>query len=262
MMDRNYKYADRLNEAQPNNQGCIMKVIEYYGTDNIVVEFQDKYKAIVHTSYRHFKNGNVKNPYYPSVCNIGIVGSKYPCSVNKKITKEYEAWQNIIIRCYNKTYKNKNSTYKNATCCNGWLNFEIFYEWLHSQPNFDKWMNGKRWAVDKDILIKGNKEYNPSTCCLVPMYINSLFTKQDCKRGNLPIGVSKHGNKFRARFNNMLSGELEIVGSYDAPEEAFQAYKYRKESYIKQVAQEEYSKGNITRQCYDAMMSYEVEITD
>ena len=35
-----------------------------------------------------------------------------------------------------------------------------------------------------------------------------------------------------------------------------------KENLIKQVAKEEYSKGNITKQCYEAMMKYEVEITD
>lgn len=262
MMNKNCKYINRLNEAQLNNQGCIMTIVEYRDTDNIVVKFQDKYKAIVHTSYRHFKNGNVKNPYHPSVCNIGIVGNKYPCSINKKITKEYEVWQNIIIRCHNEKYKGKNLTYKEARCCSEWLNFENFYEWLHSQENFDMWLNGDRWAVDKDILVKGNKEYNPNTCCLIPMYINNLFTKQDCKRGDLPIGVSKHGNKFRARFNNMLSNKLETVGDYNTPEKAFQAYKKAKESYIKQVAQEEYDKGNITKQCYNAMLNYQVEITD
>ena len=54
----------------------------------------------------------------------------------------------------------------------------------------------------------------------------------------------------------------EHIGVYDTSEEAFYAYKEAKESYIKQVAQEEYSLGNITKKCYDAMMSYEVEITD
>jgi uncharacterized membrane protein len=31
---------------------------------------------------------------------------------------------------------------------------------------------------------------------------------------------------------------------------------------IKQIAKEEYNKGNITKQCYEAMINYEVEITD
>ena len=40
------------------------------------------------------------------------------------------------------------------------------------------------------------------------------------------------------------------------------AIKEYKEYIIKQVAQEEYAKGNITKQCYEAMMNYEVEIAD
>lgn len=35
-----------------------------------------------------------------------------------------------------------------------------------------------------------------------------------------------------------------------------------KEDIIKRVAQIEYNKGNITKSCYDAMLNYEVEITD
>ena len=41
----------------------------------------------------------------------------------------------------------------------------------------------------------------------------------------------------------------------------FLVYKNKKEFYIKQIAKEEYDNGNITKQCYDAMMKYEVEIT-
>ena len=43
---------------------------------------------------------------------------------------------------------------------------------------------------------------------------------------------------------------------------AFNAYKIYKENIIKQVAEIEYLNGNITKRCYDAMLSYEVEITD
>ena len=52
--------------------------------------------------------------------------------------------------------------------------------------------------LDKDILIKGNKIYSPQTCCFVPENLNSLITKNDSIRNNLPIGVSwdKKKNKF------------------------------------------------------------------
>lgn len=53
------------------------------------------------------------------------------------------------------------------------------------------------------------------------------------------------------------------LGSFSTPEEAFYAYKQAKESYIKQVADEYKSKyPNFPKKLYDAMYSYEVEITD
>lgn len=239
-----------------------MKIIDYMDCMHIVVEFQDEYSARIHTSYRHFKNGNVKNPYSPSVYGVGMIGSKYPCSINKRATKEYVLWQNILYRCYSKEYKSKQPTYKDVICCNEWLLYENLYEWVHNQPNFNKWSNNESWAIDKDILLKGNKIYSPNFCLLVPQRINNLFTKQDCKRNGLPIGVSMHNGKFRARLNNVLLGKLETIGLYSNQEEAFMAYKKHKESLIKEVAQIEFDAGNITKECYNAMMAYEVEITD
>ena len=82
----------------------------------------------------------------------------------------------------------------------------------------------------------------------------------------MPIGVryNKVNKKFNVKISKHRNGKAvsEHIGVYDTSEEAFYAYKEAKESYIKQVAQEEYSLGNITKKCYDAMMSYKVEITD
>ena len=54
---------------------------------------------------------------------------------------------------------------------------------------------------------------------------------------------------------------LEIQQSI-TEEQSFAAYKAAKEAYIKQVAQEYYDKAEITKRVYDALMRYEVEITD
>lgn len=116
------------------------------------------------------------------------------------------------------------------------------------------------WAIDKDILVKGNRIYSPSTCCLVPPNVNLLFTKCDKSRWNLPIGVTKYRNKFRASIT--INGEHIILPVKNTVEEAFIDYKNVKEDNIKQIAQKEYDKENITKKCYDAMMRYEVEITD
>ena len=265
---KNTKAPERLGEEKLNNQGCLIKIIKYNEANDIIVQFQDDYKAEVHTSYRHFSLGNVENPYYPSVHGIGILGIKYPAKINKKMTKEYDTWFQMIRRCFDEKHKNERPTYQNVTCCKEWLLFENFYEWLHNQENFDKWYNGRdnneRWCLDKDILVKGNKTYSPKTCCLVPNNINVLFTNRKNYRGNLPIGVTKHGNQFVTQCMNPFTNnkKQEYLGAYLTPEKAFQVYKQYKENIIKQVAEEEYVKGNITKKCYEAMMKYEVEITD
>lgn len=49
---------------------------------------------------------------------------------------------------------------------------------------------------------------------------------------------------------------------YNTEEEAFYAYKDAKERYIKSVAEKYFQEGKITKRVYNALMKYEVEITD
>ena len=239
-----------------------MRIIEYNKANDIVVEFQDGYKTKVHTQYCNFRSGSIKNPYYPSLYGVGIIGTKYPRSLNCKNIKEYEVWKCILRRCYDDKVKNRQPTYKGVSCCDEWLSYENFYEWLHSQPNFDKWYSGNRWAVDKDIFVKRNKVYSPETCCLVPQNVNCLFLKREAERGIYPIGVRYTYSGFLASCHNPFTNRREELGYYSTPEKAFYAYKDYKEGIIKQVAKIEYENGNITKECYEAMMNYEVEIDD
>lgn len=254
--------TSRFGEGGINNQGCLMIIDKYNSYADIVVRFKDNYNAIVHTDYKAFKNGQVKNPYYPSICNVGIIGNKYPKFINGRPTKEYTTWYNMIKRCYDKKEKEKCPTYSNVTCCKEWLLYENFYEWLHSQENFHKWYNGKNWCIDKDIIIKGNKVYSPEACCLVPQNVNKLFLKQNSHRGRYPIGICRDNDKFLVQCMNPIVGKLKTLGRYDILEEAFIAYKQFKENIIKQVAQIEYNKNNISKKCYESMMKYNVEIID
>lgn len=173
----------------------------------------------------------------------------------------------MLERCYSERCKNDQPAYRDVTCCEEWLYYPDFYEWLHSQENFEKWYNGSRWCLDKDILVKGNKIYSPDTCCLVPNNANVLFIKSNALRGDLPIGVSRHPthkDKYYVQFSTSKHNKRRnvFIGLYKDVNEAFIAYKTAKEEYIKQVADEEYELGNITQKCKDAMYAYKVEITD
>lgn len=256
------KKNERVGEERYNNQGCLMRIVEYIDHNNVIVEFQDKYKTKIRIEYSNFKTGQVKNPYHTEVYGVGMVGVKYSVTIDNTITKEYAAWNNMLKRCFDKSLKDRHYTYKDVCCCEDWLLYEKFYEWLHSQENFEQWSISEKWSLDKDILQKGNKIYSPNNCCLIPQNVNKLFTKRNANRGDLPIGVTRRRDKYISQCDNPFTNKKEYLGMYRTPQSAFQAYKKRKEDIIKKVAEIEFNKGNITRLCYEAMMNYEVEITD
>ncbi len=252
----------RLGEIRKNNEGYEMKIIEYNKANDIVVEFQDKYKAKIHTRYCHFKDGKVRNPYHLSVFNIGYMGEgkfKSRDETGNK-TMPYIIWHSMLQRCYDPYFINKYLTYKDCIVCEEWHNFQNFAKWY--EKNYYECDND-RMELDKDILIKGNKIYSPKTCVFVPRRINTLFVKNNKNRGEYLIGVYWRNdiNKFAVKCSVLNEDKKRIhLGFYDNEEEAFYRYKQFKENYIKQVADE--YKDLIPKKLYDAMYKYEIEIND
>ena len=190
------KFIDRTGETRKDNFGTEIIIIKCNGCSDIIVEFQDKYKAKIHTNYQAFEKGKVKNPYHPNVYGVGYIGQgKYKTSVNGKNTEAYKTWKNMLRRCYDPYEINREPVYIDCYVCDEWLCFQNFAEWYYK--NYYE-CNNEEMHLDKDILIKGNKIYSPETCVFVPQRINSLFTKSDASRGKYPIGVSWHkaSNKF------------------------------------------------------------------
>ena len=248
------KKINRIGERSFSNQGYEMLIIEYHNNKNVIIEFQDEYKAKARCSYIHFKNGQVNNPQHKSVYGVGFIGDgKYS---NKTHPKIYAEWIDLIRRCFDKDFKNKYTTYKDCILEDYLLCFQNFAKWY--EENYYE-VEGEIMALDKDILFKGNKIYSSETCVFAPCRINNLFVKCDALRGNLPMGVRKNGKRYYVSWyqNNK---KIETPTMFDTPEEAFNAYKKFKENYIKQVADE--YKDKIPQKLYDAMYKYEVEITD
>ena len=250
------KKDGRLNEIGFNNNGERMTIVRYGGKKDIDVQFEDG-MIVEHKQYSCFKKGNIKNPFFPSVYGVGFmgIGEFKSKDENGKTRKCYDTWHSMHERCYSPKYHEKKPTYKNCKVCKEWNNYQEFAKW--DNENYYE-VGDERMALDKDILNKRNKVYSPNNCIYVPYSINSLFVKRDNERGELPIGVSKHRDKFRAILNK-YNKQIHL-GIYPTPEEAFQAYKQAKEQYIKEVA-EEY-KDKIPYRLYEAMMNYEVEIDD
>jgi hypothetical protein len=246
------KKQDKTGEIHITNEGYIVKIIQYFNALNCTIQFEDE-TILKNLYYCNVKNGNVKNPYHKSICNIGFIGvGKYSYKTHLKV---HGIWQSMLQRCYDKKAQEKRPTYKGCSVDERWHNFQNFVKWFGE--NWKSYMN-TNWHLDKDILVKGNKVYSPETCAFVPQEINKLFIKKQNKRGEYPTGVYKIGNRFGAQISS--KNKKIHLGYFSTPEEAFKAYKDYKEEQIKEIAQK--YKNQITEKTYQALVNYQVEITD
>ena len=253
---------DRTGEENINSFGSKMIIKEYRNNKDIDVYFPEYNWTFEHAQYNHFKNGKIKCPYEPRYYGKGYLGEgKYKVSENRKLKKEFNIWYNMLIRCYDPKYHEKESTYKGCRVEEFLLNFQHMGEWIKN--NYYE-VPGEKMCLDKDILCKGNKVYSRDACIFVPERINLLFTKRDKSRGDNPIGMSQNSaGNYQARCNDGY-GKLIPLGVYSTKEEAFQVYKQYKEKVIKEtidsyegiIPEPHYSRLKI------AMYNYEVEIDD
>ena len=250
----------RLGEARMMKCGQIAIIVNYARYNDVTVQFKTT-GEFVKTTYKQFKNGSVKSRFTPSVYSVGYTGYEKTIDENGKPTKSYSVWLSMLRRCYSDEFQKTHPTYKGCCVCEEWLNYSNFKEWFDN--NYYE-IDGEQMALDKDILVKGNKTYSPNTCVFVTQNINTLFIKHNKARGKYPIGVSfcKDANKYKVLCHIFHNGKTQqkYLGLYNTVEDAFKVYKQFKENYIKQVA-EEY-KDKIPDKLYKAMYNYKVEITD
>jgi hypothetical protein len=187
----------------------------------------------------------------PIMCNIGYRGSE---DIDFK-SETYMRWHDMLNRCYNKKFHEKQPQYKECRVCEEWLNFSNFKVWYEKNKYGDKPLD-----LDKDILFKGNKIYSPTTCCFVPHCINTLFVNGKKVRGEFPLGVYFEKEKGKYRTCMAFMGKQIKLGTFEDIDSAFARYKDYKENFIKDMA-EQY-KTKIPDKVYDAMINWKIEITD
>ena len=252
--DINYK--DCVGKVCKSKSSGDFKVLKYNGARDVEILFLE---TGFETSAQliNIKSGSIKDSYVPSVCGVGILGAKYPSKVNGRNTKEYNLWKNMLERCYSDTSKKKNPTYEGCEVSDNFKSYEYFYEWCNKQIGSDN----EDWHLDKDLLFKGNKVYSETTCVFLPREINQLLIKRESLRGEHLIGVSWHkrDKAFMARLSKN-TGKSEWLGYFTTELEAYNAYKVAKESFVKEQAEK--WKSQIDERAYEALMNYEVEITD
>ena len=249
-------YKDCVGKVCKSKSSGDFKILKYNNAGDIEIQFlKTGYRKVA--EMKEVRNGGIKDPYAPSVFGIGVLGAKYPTMINGVRTKEYGLWVRMLERCYSDSFKKKNPTYIDCEVSDKFKNYEYFYEWCNKQIGF----SNQGWQLDKDLLIKGNKVYSESTCVFIPSEINSLLIKSTASRGDHLIGVcwNKTNKAFKAQVSKN-KGEQEHLGYFKTEIEAFNAYKKAKEAFIKEQAEK--WKGKIDDRAYEALMDYQIEITD
>lgn len=251
--DKKNSYFHQVGESYIHPEYGEYHIVELIKGKNAVIEFANTGFRCVQ-SMGNIKHKRVKDALAPVVYGVGYMGTKRNVVLAPSKSPAYFAWHNMLHRCYAEDIRGKRPTYKDCTVTEEWKCFATFNEW------FDKQVYSQGWKLDKDILVKGNKEYGPSTCCFVPNEVNVLFTKRQNCRGDLPIGVQYSESKLRYKAGMTRGNDKVFLGYYSTPEEAFNAYKVAKEAWIKEVADK--WKDKLDPKVYKALYEYQVEITD
>lgn len=238
-----------VGDVFQKNEGGSVKVLDYINCQKIHIQHQDEYGHKTFVATKELRKGAIKNPFYLSVCGVGYVGiGPYKPTTQGKRTPAYKTWSSMMTRAYCKIYKKSQPTYDGCSVADIWHNFQNFAEWFYNQPN----STTVGFDLDKDLLFFGNKQYSQETCTFAPHAINSLLIDSAAIRGDLPIGVKKLKDKFQARVKKY--GKLEHIGTFDTPEEAYDAYKKEKQQHVKLLA--EHYKNDLHPEVYKNLMSW------
>ncbi len=171
-LNSSFKVGDTLQSVNCGD----FEVLEILGWSKVLIRFiKTGYETFAQSP--HIKAGSVKDITHPSRFGIGYLGvGKYKFSEGGKATLTTVLWKSMLERCYCPKFQNKMPTYRGCSVCPEWHNFQIFAEWVESNYPTD----GVTYQLDKDLLVKGNKVYSPTTC--------TFLTRQQ----NVEVSKAKH----------------------------------------------------------------------
>ena len=166
---------------------------------------------------------------------INDVDSPTRNSITGFVCPYYVRWVGLIQRCYSEVWLKRQPSYEGCSVHEDWKYFSNFKTWMMNQD----W-EGK--ALDKDLLILGNKMYGPDTCVFVEQVVNNFTTERKSAQGQYMLGVYWYKPKscFKAQVNNPFTGKREHLGYFDTELEAHLAWKSRKHELAVLLSNSEY----------------------
>lgn len=236
-----------------NKHGYVITVkhIHHNSCDFIFLNTGSYQNSAMH----NIKNGSVKDQTVPTLLGVGVTGEgcRNYGSLGKK---SFSVWKEMLRRCYDAKFLENNETYIGCSVSEFFRYYDNFHQWCTKQVGFGR----EGFALDKDILIKGNKIYSEDVCVFVPQQINNCCIRSTNRRGEYPVGVSwsKQAQKFETYITRF--GKRKNLGLFHTVQEAFLVRKEAKEKYMKELA--EFWKGEVDTRVYEALTNWVVSEDD
>ena len=187
---------------------------------------------------------------HPNASGVGYAG----CPGSKTSSDAHKRWLHMLTRCYSEYSLKEKPSYIGCSVCEEWHNFSNFRKWYEEH---EYQINKSVMCLDKDILFQHNREYGPSTCAIVPVYVNNAILLKEASRSKLPVGVAyeEKNGKYYAHYTKQKKKQY-----VDTPEEAFAIYKKLKEDNLVYFAEK--LAGYMPETVCNALRKWEVNITD
>lgn len=189
-----YKVGDIIETITSGS----VKIIEIQGRIFTVQFLEDG--TIVNTGASNITNKSIKNYNKKSIFGVGFIGyGENKCCINKKQTKEYRLWTDILRRVYSESHlkKHRSKSYLGCSIDEKWHNFQIFCNDLPKIKNYNKWVKfgAKKYHLDKDTIIKGNKKYSLETCMFLDVKTNCGQSSKNRESTAINVFLYKDGEK-------------------------------------------------------------------
>ena len=214
-----------------NNYGDFRILNDFYDNEKkrryAIIEFVDtgySYKV----RYCEAIKGCVKDPFRPSIFNVGYIGNAH----KKGNEKLYNTWLQIISRCYN----SKDVVFdlyggRGIYVDDRWHNFEYFLEDVCMLPGYNEMINNpnEKYELDKDYLSNKNKKcYSKTTCIWIPKDTNNRIhlvqNHKNCTSKYFGVVFDKRFDSYQVQIN--YKGKQYYLGKYDSEEVAANVYNH------------------------------------
>ena len=153
----------------------------------------------------------------------------------------YSKWQNMYKRCYSEGVHTRQPEYSDCKVDSKWRSFMAFKKWMEKQVEGLYDVDGLELALDKDLLVPGNKLYSFKKCVLVSRKVNSFIAVNIHKGSSLPGScLSTEASKYRSFCRNPFTLKQEYLGLFDSELDAHYSWLNRKRELADELADSKY----------------------